>query len=156
MPNKIIILCESEEESDYFINNLQNDFQIEAFLHFEDAQNVLTDPDVMIVIANCESARVQGLSLLKNAAKIAPSVIRIGFSYQENLDIAAAAVNEASVFRYLFGKPDPAHLKQIITEGFQVKTLEHNLTELLNTIEQNPEQYDEELIKLAKKLTGSK
>jgi len=112
---KILFVDDEPAALESYRRMLRGDFEIATATSGEEGlASLRTRGPFAIVISDMQMGGMNGVQFLKGARQIAPSTMRLLLSGHMDLDVAAQAVNEASVFRLLLKPCEKSVLAEAI------------------------------------------
>ena len=102
---------------------LYKSYQVEIASCAAEALEAIAGTSYAVVVSDMKMPGMNGIELLGKVKQISPETVRILLTGQADLDVAIAAVNEGSVFRFL-SKPCP---DELLTKTLDAALDQHRL-----------------------------
>ena len=94
------------------------DYEVYGVLSGEEGLDILSlHPDIKIVVSDYMMPVMTGVEFLKNAAQIAPNVVRIILTAHEETKVLLAAINEGLAYKFILKPWDDHDLKITIANA---------------------------------------
>ncbi len=150
MTEKLINVLYVDDE----LNNLQSFkaafrrlFTIFTALSAKEAEVILSENDIHVLITDQRMPVKSGTELLVNSAKKYPNQIRILLTAFADVQCLEDAINLGKVHAYLQKPWNDAKLKEVIEEGYMVYTLRKKEQELTLQLQRTIDELEDRLKK---------
>jgi len=111
----------------------------------EEALEILEKNPVQLLITDQRMPDMTGLELLKIVSKKYPEIIKIILTGFSDIEIVKAAVNEASIFRYLNKPWEKEELRNVTKQALEVYQLRKDNKQLIEDLQKANEALEEKV-----------
>ncbi len=133
---KINVLYVDDEANNLqaFTASFRRDFNVFTALSAQEAQVVLADNHIHVLITDQRMPRTSGTELLAEAVKKNPDQARILLTGYADIEAVIEAVNRGHIFKYLKKPWNDNELKTAINDGYELFDLRRKEKELLKQL----------------------
>lgn len=102
-----------------FLAQFRDDFTIFTAQNGEEAQNILREKEIAVIITDQRMPRMSGVELLSRIKESRPETVRMLITAYSDMDVVIQAINAGSVYRYIAKPYNEDELKSIIRQGIE-------------------------------------
>jgi len=115
--------------------SLNNEYELAAFESPQDALEYINSKSVDVVLSDFLMPKMSGLEFLKEVKRLMPDVPRILITAYADKENAIKAINEVGLFQYIEKPWDNEHLKLVIRNAVDDKSLREVLHDKIRQID---------------------
>ena len=108
----------------------KEDFTIHVAQDGEDAQRILSENAIAVVLTDQRMPRLTGVDLLKRVKEQQPDTVRMLITAYSDMDVVVEAINEGNVYRYITKPYNEDDLRNTIRQGIETYYLIHERARL--------------------------
>lgn len=138
MEKKIINVLYVDDEQNNLISfkaTFRKEFNVFTAISAKEAQSILTDNNIHILITDQRMPETLGTELLADAVKKYPNQIRILLTAFMDAEAIINAINNGHIFKYLIKPWDSDILKNTIEEGYEFYLKNSEKEEIIRNLE---------------------
>jgi len=102
-----------------FRAQFKNDFTIHIAPDAEEAQRLLDEHEIAVVLADQRMPRVSGIELLKRMKSQRPNTVRMLITAYSDMDVVVEAINEGHVSRYITKPYNEDDIRNTLRQGIE-------------------------------------
>ena len=139
METRTVLFVDDERE---VLSSLKRMLRTEPYESFfaqsgEEALHFLEGENIHVIITDLGMPEMDGLALLKQVEQKYPDTIRLVLSAHGDRDSILDAINNGSIYRYIFKPWDNTELKLIVRQAIDLFILQQERRDLLKELEEH-------------------
>jgi response regulator RpfG family c-di-GMP phosphodiesterase len=119
MTARVLLVDDEVNVLEGFRRHLRKQFDLETACGGEAALDAVRRDPPAVVVSDMRMPGMDGIAVLQQIAKIAPTTVRMMLTGNADLDTAVRAVNEGCIFRFLSKPCRPEALAQSLADGIE-------------------------------------
>ncbi len=147
MKNRAVLFVDDEEN---ILKSIERGLRKEEYRRFYacdgfDAQKIICQEDINIIITDMNMPGMDGLTLLKWVEKEKPDIIRMILSMKNDTDSILEAINNGNIYRYIIKPCDSSDLNSAIKQSLEVYDLKLEKQKLIKKLEEYNKTLEQEV-----------